>query len=57
MEDSTLTTVLSSVTEVFTEAIGWVGQVGTMVAETPLMLLVAVLGIGGIAISYFKRLT
>ena len=52
----TMTALLTTVGEVFTTAIGWVGTVASTVAGEPLMLLGCVLGFGGIAISYFKRL-
>ena len=52
----TLTSILADITSVFTAAIGWVGQVATTVVDTPLLLVGCILGIGGVAISYFKRL-
>ena len=52
----TLATILSSAGDVFQAAMGWMGDVATTVAGTPLLLVGCIIGIGGIAISYFKRL-
>ena len=52
----TMTALLTTVTEVFTAAIGWVGTVASTIASEPLMLIGFVLGLGGIAIGYFKRM-
>ena len=34
-----MATVLASITEVFTAAIGWVGSIITMIASQPLLLI------------------
>lgn len=52
----TLATIISNAGDVFGAAMGWMGTVATTVAGTPLLLIGCILGIGGIAISYFKRL-
>lgn len=48
--------LLTSIGSVFTAVMGWMGDVASTVASTPLLLVGTILGIGGIAISYFKRL-
>lgn len=52
----TMATLLSTITEVFTAAVGWVGTVAETVASNPLMLVGIVLGFIGIGISLFSRL-
>ena len=52
----TMTALLTTIGEVFTAAISWVGTVASTVASEPLLLVGFVLGLGGIAISYFKRM-
>lgn len=52
----TLATILGNAGDVFEAAMGWMGTVATTVVSTPLLLVGTILGIGGIAISYFKRL-
>ena len=53
---ATLATTLADVTTVFSSAIGWVGTVASTIAGEPLLLIPCVLGLGGIAIGYFKRM-
>lgn len=52
----TMATVLSTITEVFTAAVGWVGTVAEMVASNPLLLIGVVIGFIGIGITLFSRL-
>ena len=60
MEGATATTVatlLSLVGEVFTAAIGWVGQTAAVIAEQPILLLACVgIPLCGLGIGMFKRL-
>lgn len=48
--------LIGSVTAIFTAAIDWAATVGTMVVQTPILLLFVVLPLVGLGISIFKRL-
>lgn len=52
----TMTTLISSISEVFTSAIGWVGTVAETVAENPLLLFGVIIGFIGIGVGLFSRL-
>ena len=52
----TMATLLSTITEVFTAAVGWVGTVAETVARNPLLLVGIVMGFIGIGITLFSRL-
>ena len=52
----TMATVLTSITDVFTAAIGWVGVVASTVASEPLLLIGFVTGFVGVGIGLFKRM-
>ena len=52
----TMATLLSTITEVFTASIGWVGTVAETVASNPLLLVGVVLGFIGVGITLFRRL-
>ena len=52
----TMATLLSTITEVFTASIGWVGTVAETVAGNPLLLVGVVLGFIGVGITLFSRL-
>ncbi len=52
----TMATVLSTITEVFTAAVGWVGTVAETVAGNPLLLIGVVIGFIGTGIGLFSRL-
>ena len=52
----TMATLLSTITEVFTASIGWVGTVAETVASNPLLLVGVVLGFIGVGIALFSRL-
>lgn len=52
----TMATVLSTITEVFTAAVGWVGTVSETVVSNPLLLVGVVIGFIGTGISLFSRL-
>lgn len=53
----TLKDLMGNVGEMFTEAIGWVGEVGDTIVNNPLLLFLFLLPVIGIAIGIFKRLT
>ena len=52
---NTLTNMLSTITQVFTAAVGWVGTVATTISDTPLLLVGCVLGFIGVGVSLFRR--
>ncbi len=52
----TMATVLSTITEVFTAAVGWVGTVAETVSGNPLLLIGVVIGFIGTGIGLFSRL-
>ena len=52
----TMASVLGSITEVFTAAVGWVGTVAETVAGNPLLLVGVVIGFIGTGIGLFSRL-
>ena len=57
METVTIGTLLTNVGSVFTEAIGWVGDVAAAIAGQPILLLACVgVPLCGIGIGMFKRL-
>lgn len=56
MEAATLTTIISSVTEIFTAAIGWVATVATTIADTPMLLMFAIVPLVGLGVGLFRRL-
>ena len=53
---STMTNMLSTITQVFTAAVGWVGTVATTISDTPLLLVGCVLGFIGVGVSLFRRM-
>ena len=56
-EGATMTSVLSSVGEVFTKAITWIGDVLDTIASEPIALLLVVgLGVVGFAFGLTRRL-
>lgn len=52
----TMTSLIESITSVFTAAIGWVGTVADTVAGEPLLLLGCILGFVGLGVGLFRRL-
>lgn len=53
---STMTAMLSTITEVFTAAIGWVSTVATTITNTPLLMVGCVLGFIGVGVGLFRRM-
>ena len=49
-------TLLSTVTEVFTAAVGWVGTVAETITGEPLLLIGCVLGFIGVGVGLFRRM-
>lgn len=57
METVTIGTLIGNVTEVFTAAIGWVGDVAGTIAGEPILLLACVgIPLCGLGVGMFKRL-
>ena len=52
----TMATVLSTITEVFSAAVSWVGTVSVTVVNNPLLLIGVVIGFIGTGITLFSRL-
>ena len=52
----TMAALLSTITEVFTAAIGWMGSVAEIVASNPLFLIPIVFSFIGVGITMFHRL-
>lgn len=52
----TMATLITTITDVFTAAVGWVGTVATTIASNPLLLVGCVLGFIGIGVGLFKRM-
>lgn len=48
--------ILTSITTVFTAAMGWAGSVGTAIAGNPLLLVGVVMGFVGVGVGLFRRL-
>ena len=53
---NTLANMLSTITQVFTAAVGWVGTVATTISDTPLLLVGCVLGFIGVGVGLFRRM-
>lgn len=53
---SAMTALLTTVTEVFTSAIGWVGTVASTITSEPLLLIGCVLGFIGVGVGLFRRM-
>ena len=48
--------LISNVGQIFTGAIGWVGDVATTVTGNPILLIFCILPLVGIGVGLFKRL-
>lgn len=53
---TTMASLLTTITSVFTSAVGWVGTVATTITEQPLLLIGCVLGFIGVGVGLFKRM-
>ena len=47
---------MGNVGSIFTTAVGWVGEVGSTIVDTPILLLFAILPLVGLGIGLFKRM-
>lgn len=52
----TMAELLSSITSVFTSAVGWVGTVASTIASEPLLLIGCVVTFVGLGVGLFKRM-
>lgn len=48
--------ILTTVGSILTQGLAWVGEVGTTVTETPLLMLSFCIGFVGLGVGLFKRL-
>ncbi len=53
---SAMAGMLTTVTEVFTAAVGWVGTVASTITSTPLLMIGCVLSFIGVGVGLFKRM-
>lgn len=53
---NTMAAMLTTITQVFTAAVGWVGTVANTISDTPLLLVGCVLGFIGVGVGLFKRM-
>lgn len=53
---SSLTTMLATITEVFTAAVGWTSTVASTITSTPLLMVGCTLGFIGVGVGLFKRM-
>ena len=53
---STMTAIISALTEVFTAVIGYVSTVASTITSTPLLLLFCLIPIIGLGVGLFRRL-
>jgi len=49
-------TIITSVSSVVTAAAGWAADFGTMIVDTPILLLYVCIPIVGLGVGLFKRL-
>ena len=57
MEETTaMGTLLTTIGEVFTSAVGWVGTVADTIADNPILLIGVVMGFIGVGVGLFRRM-
>ncbi|WP_130870365.1 hypothetical protein [Intestinimonas massiliensis (ex Afouda et al. 2020)] len=57
MEETTaMGTLLTTIGEVFTAAVGWVGTVADTIADNPILLIGVVMGFIGVGVGLFRRM-
>lgn len=57
MEEMTaMGTLLTTIGEVFTAAVGWVGTVADTIADNPILLIGVVMGFIGVGVGLFRRM-
>lgn len=52
----TIATITTAIGSLFTEAVGWVGDIAGAIASNPILLIFAVLPLVGLGVGLFKRL-
>lgn len=53
---TTISTIISSVGDIFTGAMTWASEVGSTIVETPILMMFVILPLVGLGIGIFKRL-
>lgn len=53
---ATMATLLSTITEVFTAAVGWVGTVANVVTSTPIFMIGVTISFIGVGVGLVSRL-
>lgn len=48
--------IISTVTQIFTAIMGWVGTLSTTIVETPILLVFAILPLAFLGVRMFKKL-
>lgn len=56
MEGVTVSTILTSIGSVFSEAIGWAGDVGETIVNTPILMVFVAIPLVGLGVGLFRRL-
>lgn len=56
MATVTIASLLSTISDIVTSAVGWMGTAGTAIAENPLALLFILLPLMGAGIGLFRRI-
>ena len=51
-----MSALLTTITSVFTAAVGWVGTVASTIAGEPLLLIGCVMGFIGVGVGLFRRM-
>lgn len=52
----TIASLMTSVGDIFSAALGWVGTVATTITSNPILLLFCVLPLVGLGVGLFRRL-
>ena len=55
-ETTAMGTLLTTIGEVFTAAVGWVGTVADTIADNPILLIGVVMGFIGVGVGLFRRM-
>lgn len=56
MEGVTVASILTQIGSVFSEAIGWAGDVGETIVSTPLLMVFCSIPLVGLGVGLFRRL-
>ena len=51
-----MSTLLTTIGQVFTAAVGWVGTVADTIADNPILLIGVVMGFIGVGVGLFRRM-